>query len=84
MPKRSRSPLKPDINLTLKIGTLKYGAGVSWDQEIIKDLGVFSHLGWNDGKTESFAFTAIDRLASAGFTLGGSPWYRKKTLWPLL
>jgi high affinity Mn2+ porin len=68
----------PDINLTLKVGTLKYGTGVSWDQEIIKDLGVFSRLGWNDGKSESFAFTAIDRLASAGVTLGGSRWHRKE------
>jgi high affinity Mn2+ porin len=74
----SQTGQTPDINLTLKVGTLKYGTGISWDQEIIKDLGVFSRLGWNDGKTESFAFTAIDRLASAGVTLGGSRWHRKE------
>jgi high affinity Mn2+ porin len=67
----------PDINLTLKNGTLKYGTGVSWDQEIVKDFGVFARLGWNDGKTESFAFTAIDRMASGGVSLGGSRWHRK-------
>jgi high affinity Mn2+ porin len=67
----------PDINLTLKVGTLKYGTGVSWDQEIVKDLGVFARLGWNDGKTESFAFTAIDRMAGGGVSLGGSRWRRK-------
>jgi len=32
------------------------------EQELTKDIGVFGRLGWNDGKTESFAFTAIDRL----------------------
>ena len=36
------------------------------EQEVTKDIGVFARLGWNDGKTESFAFTAIDRLATAG------------------
>jgi len=34
-------------------------------------------LGWNDGKTESFAFTAIDRLAEGGVSVGGSRWKRK-------
>ncbi|HLH44074.1 MAG TPA: carbohydrate porin [Bryobacteraceae bacterium] len=67
----------PDVTATRKNGTLKYGAGVSWDQEISSDLGVFGRLGWNDGKTESFAFTAMDRLASAGISVAGSRWRRK-------
>jgi high affinity Mn2+ porin len=67
----------PDIGLTRHPGTLKYGTGVSWDQEIIKDLGLFARLGWNDGKTESFEFTAIDRMASGGVSLAGSRWRRK-------
>ena len=32
-----------------------------------------SRLGWNDGKTQSFAFTAIDRLASGGVSIKGDP-----------
>ncbi len=67
---------KPDINNTLKVGTLKYGVGINMDQEITKDLGFFIRLGWNDGKTESFAFTAIDRLASGGLSLTGTRWKR--------
>jgi hypothetical protein len=66
----------PDITLTRKNGTLKYGFGVSMDQEIAKDFGIFSRLGWNDGKTESFAFTAMDRLATGGVSFGGSRWHR--------
>jgi high affinity Mn2+ porin len=27
----------------------KYGFGMSWDQEVLKDVGIFSRLGWNDG-----------------------------------
>lgn len=66
----------PDINNTLKVGTPKYGFGISADQEITKNVGVFMRLGWNDGKTEDFAFTAIDRLASAGVSWTGAQWRR--------
>ncbi len=66
----------PDITLTRKNGTLKYGFGVNMDQEIKKDFGIFARLGWNDGKTESFAFTAMDRLATGGVSLGGTRWHR--------
>ena len=67
----------PDVTATRRNGTLKYGFGVSWDQEITEDFGVFGRLGWNDGKTESFAFTAIDRLVSGGVSLKGARWHRK-------
>jgi len=67
----------PNVVATRKPGTLKYGAGISFDQEITSDFGVFSRLGWNDGKTESWAFTAIDRLATGGVSLKGTRWKRK-------
>jgi len=67
---------RPDVTATRRIGTLKYGAGVSAEQELAKDVGVFLRLGWNDGKTESFAFTAIDRLVSSGVSVTGSRWKR--------
>jgi len=66
----------PDITATRRNGTLKYGFGVNVEQEIRKDIGVFSRLGWNDGKTESFAFTAIDRLATGGVSITGTRWHR--------
>jgi high affinity Mn2+ porin len=66
----------PDVTSDRKVGTLKYGFGVSADQEIRKDIGVFGRLGWNDGKTESFAFTAIDGLASGGVSVAGTRWNR--------
>lgn len=68
----------PDVTATRRVGTLKYGTGVNVEQEIAKDVGVFSRLGWNDGKTESFAFTAIDRIAEAGVSIKGSRWKRKE------
>jgi high affinity Mn2+ porin len=67
---------RPDITATRKPGTLKYGFGLSADQELFKDFGIFGRLGWNDGKTESFAFTVIDRLGTFGASLKGSRWHR--------
>lgn len=66
----------PDVTATRHPGTLKYGFGISTEQELTKDLGVFARLGWSDGKTESFAFTAIDRLATGGISITGQPWHR--------
>jgi high affinity Mn2+ porin len=54
----------------------KVGAGVSWDQELTSDLGVFARLSWNDGKTESFTFTEVDRSVAAGLSLKGGAWGR--------
>jgi high affinity Mn2+ porin len=66
----------PNVVATRRIGTLKYGFGLSADQEIRKDIGVFGRLGWNDGKTESFVFTAMDRLATEGVSVTGTRWRR--------
>jgi high affinity Mn2+ porin len=66
----------PDVTATRRDGTRKFGFGMSADQEITKDIGVFGRLGWNDGKTESFCFTAIDRLATAGVSIIGERWKR--------
>ena len=66
----------PDITSTRQPGTLKYGFGINVEQEISNDVGVFARLGWNDGKTESFAFTAIDRLATSGVSITGQRWHR--------
>jgi high affinity Mn2+ porin len=66
----------PDITATRHPGTMKYGFGLNTEQEITKDIGFFTRLGWNDGKTESFAFTAMDRLASGGVSMTGGRWHR--------
>jgi high affinity Mn2+ porin len=66
----------PDVAATGQPGRLKYGGGINLEQEVTKDVGVFARLGWNDGKTESFAFTAMDRLASGGLSIAGTHWKR--------
>ena len=67
---------KPEVTATRRPGTLKYGFGLNVEQELAKDIGVFGRLGWSDGKTESFVFTAIDRLAEVGLSVGGARWKR--------
>jgi len=68
-------PNGPDVTLT-RTYRAKYGFGLSADQALTKDLGLFGRLGWNDGHSESFCFTEIDRTASLGVSLHGARWHR--------
>jgi high affinity Mn2+ porin len=68
----------PNVDAVKKWGTLKYGSGVNLEQEITSDMGLFMRLGWNDGKTQDYAFTAIDRLATGGISVKGTKWKRKE------
>ena len=45
----------------------KYGFGLNWEQEIAKNVGVFSRLGWNDGQEEAWMFSDIDYDGLIGF-----------------
>jgi len=55
---------------------VKYGMGLNLDQKINNDIGVFSRIGWNDGKTATWAFAEIDQTASAGMKIAGTKWKR--------
>jgi high affinity Mn2+ porin len=65
-----------DLAATRRPGTQKYGFGWNLEQEITKDVGAFARYGWNDGKTEAWAFTQIDRSVSGGISVGGRLWKR--------
>jgi high affinity Mn2+ porin len=64
-----------DITLTREYRS-KVGLGVSWDQQLRDDLGVFTRLSWNDGKEEDWAFTEIDDSLALGISLNGGSWNR--------
>jgi high affinity Mn2+ porin len=55
----------PDVDAVRRIGAVKWGFGLLLDQEI-PGGDAFFRAGWNDGATESFCFTEIDRTVSAG------------------
>ena len=52
-------------------GGKKYGLGLNLNQSITDRLNSFFRLGWNDGKTASWAFAEIDNTASLGFRYYG-------------
>ncbi|MGA2247914.1 MAG: carbohydrate porin [Verrucomicrobiota bacterium] len=54
----------------------KYGFGLNWEQEIVKDIGMFSRLGWNDGHEEAWTFTDANWTASLGVSVKGEAWRR--------
>ena len=68
----------PSIVADDRPGRVKYGFGLNLEQPLAQEgeTGVFLRLGWDDGKTESFAFTEVDRHASAGLQLAGNAWGR--------
>ena len=68
----------PNITLTSSPGTVKYGFALNFEQPLADDgeTGLFARLGWNDGTTESFAFTECDRHVSVGAQIAGASWHR--------
>ncbi|HLX64500.1 MAG TPA: carbohydrate porin [Planctomycetota bacterium] len=65
----------PNLKSTQAYRT-KYGFGLNSEQKIIGDLGAFFRAGWNDGQSESWMFTEIDRTVSLGLSLNGNRWKR--------
>ena len=54
----------------------KYGYGLNCEQAVNPWLGAFLRLGWNDGHSETWAFTEIDRSLAFGVAAQGLPWSR--------
>ncbi|MDB5378272.1 MAG: Porin [Rubritepida sp.] len=55
---------------------LKHNVTISADQQITEDFGVFGRLSWNDGLTQNWMFTEMDRAVSVGGALTGQRWNR--------
>ncbi len=70
------NPTNPDIEKTRKYGNIKYGFGLNIEQELTDNTGCFLRSSWNDGHTETWTFTEIDRAISLGFSSKGSKWKR--------
>jgi hypothetical protein len=66
----------PDITASRQRGRIKYGAGLNADRELGDALRGFARLGWNDGATESFAYTEVDNTIQLGADLRGTAWQR--------
>ena len=74
------APEAPDIIATRAPGRSKYGFGLNLEQEIVSSVGIFLRAGWNDGKTELWAFMEAERTLALGSTVRGDPWNRPRDL----
>jgi hypothetical protein len=57
--------------------TRKYGFGVNLEQNLTRNLTAFGRFGWNNGKTESFAYTEVDQTFAGGIAAYGGLWRRR-------
>jgi len=58
--------------------TMKYGFGINMEQSLSRYLTAFARFGWNDGRTESFAYTEVEQTFAEGIAANGSWWHRKQ------
>jgi hypothetical protein len=58
--------------------TRKYGFGVNVEQNLTHYLTAFGRFGWDNGKTESFAYTEVDSTVAGGVGANGAWWHRKQ------
>jgi len=56
--------------------TRKYGFGVNIEQNLLPHLTAFARFGWDNGKTESFAYTEVDQTLAEGLGANGAWWHR--------
>jgi len=70
------NPTRPADIAAMRDYRYKYGFGLNWEQEIVKNVGIFSRLGWNDGKSEAWTFTDINYSGSLGVSVKGTAWQR--------
>jgi len=67
----------PDADLsTVSSFRHKYGFGLNWEQEVAKNVGVFSRLGWNDGQEQAWTYTDVNSSGSLGVSVKGDAWHR--------
>jgi hypothetical protein len=67
---------QPDITRTEKPGTIKYGSSVNIEQAVRRGVRGFMRAGWNDGHTETFAYTEMDRTFAVGADSSAHWWHR--------
>ena len=68
----------PDITAHPWHITRKYGFGINVEQSLTRYLTAFARFGWDNGKTESFAYTEVDQTFVEGIGAGGAWWRRRQ------
>lgn len=75
----------PNIVADDRAKRVKYGFSTSIEQPLSDngDTGLFLRSAWNDGRTESFAYTEAEESVSAGLQVSGNRWKRPKDIWAI-
>lgn len=69
--------LNPPNILTARNGyQTKWGYVLNAEQAVFDDIGLFARWSWNNGQSETQAFTDISRSLSAGTAIKGNSWGR--------
>jgi high affinity Mn2+ porin len=76
--KAAEAGTTPDITAHPWHITRKYGFGINVEQNLTQHLTAFARFGWDNGKTESFAYTEVDQTFAEGIGANGSWWHRKQ------
>ncbi|HEY0466547.1 MAG TPA: carbohydrate porin [Polyangiaceae bacterium] len=71
----SENAIAPDL-CWARQPRIKVGMGVSFEQQVTDDLGLFARAMVSDGRSEVYSYTSSDRSASLGAVLHGAPWHR--------
>jgi high affinity Mn2+ porin len=66
----------PDVTASRQDGRKKFGFAASANQDFGSGLSAFARASWNDGRTETWAFTEIDRSLAIGAVQSGARWGR--------
>ncbi len=70
------SPTRPADIAATRAYRYKYGFGLNLEQEMLKNIGLFTRLGWSDGENEAWVFGDVDRAATLGLSVKGESWNR--------
>jgi high affinity Mn2+ porin len=72
------SPTRPADITASRAYRYKYGFGLNAEQELAKNIGAFTRLGWSDGQNEAWVFTDVDQTATLGISVKGEAWKRPR------
>jgi len=66
----------PDIEQHRRHGRLKEGAGANLEYATTAGVRLFARTGWNEGDSESYAYTEVNNTIATGLDIAGSRWAR--------
>lgn len=63
----------------------QYGFGLGLEQSLGRDVGLFAFGSWNDGRTENYNYTDIERSFATGLSIQGNGWgdHRIPLVWDM-